>query len=184
MFLLTHIAVPLTIFEFPYIKKKFSFNRFALILGSIFPDLIDKTLMFFGLESGRGISHSLIFNFLLFISVVLIFKKKSIYLPFVIGISFHLILDMPELPLFYPFVIYNFPILKDPLLFYIHRLFTYPPVIITESLSLVALIIISIKNHLFNWTNLKNYIFKTHKHNDDDSSRSSSIKRIDKKNSN
>jgi hypothetical protein len=162
MFLLTHIAIPLIIFEIPKIKNTFSFNRFTLILGALFPDLIDKTLLFLGIASGRGISHSLIFNFLLFLMVILLFRKKYIYLPFGIGITLHLLLDIPDLPLFYPFILYKFEILEEPFSFYIHRLFTYPPVIISESLSIIILSYIIIKNKLIHLTQINKYLFITH----------------------
>jgi len=80
-----------------------------LILGALIPDLIDKPLLFLKLGSGRGISHSLLF--ILASCVILIFLLKSLYknnnnnknniivLSYIIGISSHLIIDLPEVPL-------------------------------------------------------------------------------------
>ncbi len=42
MFLLFHIALPLLIFEIPYIKDNFKINRLALIIGAVISDLIDN----------------------------------------------------------------------------------------------------------------------------------------------
>ena len=60
MFILTHIFVPLLLIEIFLQKfKKFeeNFKRWAIIIGSILPDIIDKplSLTFPTLFSGRGI---------------------------------------------------------------------------------------------------------------------------------
>ena len=108
MFPFFHIAVPLIVLEIPYIKSRFSFNRFTIIIASIFPDIIDKPLLFLSLGTGRGISHTLIFLLSSTLILYLISKRNIIMtLSFLYGISFHFILDLPEVPLFYPLVYYD-----------------------------------------------------------------------------
>ena len=103
MFPIFHIAVPLILLEIPYIKNRYKFNRIALVIGALLPDIIDKTLMLFKLSSGRGISHTLLFVVVSFIIVHLLVKRNYfISFPFLIGTLSHLILDLPEIPLFFP----------------------------------------------------------------------------------
>ncbi|GAH08840.1 unnamed protein product, partial [marine sediment metagenome] len=97
------------------IKKK-RVNRFALIIGSLFPDILDKTLLFLGLSSGRETFHSLFFIILSFLILFLISKRNvSISFSFFIGTLFHLILDLPDIPLFFPFISYSYEPLIDPI---------------------------------------------------------------------
>ncbi|MFW9902060.1 MAG: metal-dependent hydrolase, partial [Candidatus Thorarchaeota archaeon] len=89
--------------------KQFKINRFSLIIGALLPDIIDKPLFLLNLADGRLLSHNLLFVIVSFLIVHLFTKgNKYVSLPFLIGISSHIILDLPFVPLFYPFISYNF----------------------------------------------------------------------------
>jgi len=151
--------LPLIVVEIPYIKHNYNFNRLALIIGSILPDLIDKSLMFLGLGSGRGLSHTLLFVVVVYVTILLLFKgKTTIPNSLVIGILFHLLLDLPEIPLFYPFINYQFIYLEDPFSDWLFTLFNDPIVQITEILGILFLIIIIIHNKLYGIRKIVTYI--------------------------
>lgn len=75
----------------------------------------------------------------------------SISLSFLLGLFFHILLDIPYVPLFYPFIPYDFIIIDDPLSYYIQKILTDPVVIITELAGFVVLIIIVFRNKLYNF---------------------------------
>lgn len=159
MFLLFHVAIPLIIFELPYIKKNFRVNRFFLIFGSLFPDLVDKPLSILGLFSGRGIAHTLVFVLLSFLVVFILSKgNKAISFPFLIGIAFHLILDAPYVPLFYPFVSYDFSMLEDPIGYWWMVLLTDPLVITTELIGFFIILFVIFRNKLYTFRKIINYL--------------------------
>ncbi len=146
-------------FEIPQIKKKYDFNRISLVVGSLLADIVDKSLLFMGIGSGRGISHTLLFVLISFIIVHLAVRgKKSISIPFLIGLLFHLVLDLPEVPLFYPFIDYDFIYIDDPFGLWLYVLFNEPIVSISEGIGLVILIFIIIQNRLFNIKNIITYL--------------------------
>ena len=156
MFLFFHIAIPLLVFEIPYIKKKYQVNRIALILGSIIPDIADKCLSFLRLSNGRGFFHTLLFTFICFGIIFLISKgNKSISVPFLIGMLFHLLIDLPSIPLFYPFIIYDMTYQGEP--HWQHTLLTDPFVQITEIIGISIIAMIIINNRLFNRNELKEF---------------------------
>ena len=159
MFLLFHIAIPLLVFEIPRIKTYLNFNRLALIIGALLPDLIDKPILLLSLGSGRGYSHSLLFVAILYISTFLITKKKTLIAnSLAIGVLFHLLLDLPEVPLFAPFIQYNFEIIDDPLRYWLNKLFTDPLIQSTEIIGLSGLIFILIHNKLFKFKKIFHYL--------------------------
>ena len=163
MFPLFHIALPLIITEIPKLKKRYRFNRFFLIIGSMFPDIVDKTLLFLKIGSGRLYFHSLIFLFLSFGVLLLITKGitqnyKVISFSFIIGILFHLLLDMPDVPLFFPFIQYDVMIVDDPIPMWFNTLLTNPIVQITEITGAAILIFIIIKNRLYKTDELFKYL--------------------------
>jgi membrane-bound metal-dependent hydrolase YbcI (DUF457 family) len=161
MFLLFHVAVPLLVFEIPRIKSYFNFNRLALIIGALLPDLIDKPILLLSLGSGRGYSHSLLFVGILYLTVFLITKKKTLIAKsLAIGVLFHLLLDMPEVPLFAPFIQYNFEIIKDPILYWINKLLFDPLVQSTEIIGLSGLIFILIHNKLYKFKKIFHYLIQ------------------------
>jgi len=122
----------------------------ALIIGSMFPDIIDKAILFSGLGSGRHYFHSLLFAFLSFSILFLLTKgNKEISYPFLIGILIHLLLDLPGIPLFYPFIDYDIVVVDDPIPHWINTLLTDPIVQITELFGAIFLIFIFFHNKLY-----------------------------------
>ncbi|TES95143.1 MAG: metal-dependent hydrolase [Promethearchaeota archaeon] len=159
IFLIFHVAIPLIIFELPLIKKRFKFNRLALIIGSLFPDIIDKSMLFLNLGSGRGISHTILFILLSFTVLHMAAKRKSfISLPFLIGMVTHLILDLPEVPLFFPFIEYDFLMIEDPLSYWFYKLFNDPLVYLTEIGGILILLLILVGNKLSSVKDIWDYI--------------------------
>ncbi len=114
------------------------------------PDIIDKTILFLGLGSGRYIFHSLLFVFLSFLILFIVTKgNKEVSFPFLIGMLFHLLLDLPGIPLFYPFIEYEFIVTDDPIPLWVNTLLTDPIVQITEFIGGVCLIFIIFHNKLY-----------------------------------
>jgi inner membrane protein len=66
-----------------------------LILGSMFPDIIDKPLSFFGFGDGRSLTHTLLITtiFLLASLIMFLFQRKTWLLAIAIGMLSHLLLD-------------------------------------------------------------------------------------------
>lgn len=150
IFPIFHVALPLMILEIPVIKNNFSFNRFSLIIGALLPDIVDKSLMFLNLGSGRGISHTLLFVLASFLIVHLITKRNFlISIPFLIGCASHLLLDLPEVPLFFPFINYEFIYVEDPLNEWFYTLLNDPLVLFTEISGIVIIIFIMIYHKLY-----------------------------------
>jgi hypothetical protein len=159
MFPIFHVAVPLILFELPLVKKRFEFNRFALIVGSLFPDIVDKSLLFLNLGSGRGISHTILFITISFLFLHFITKgRKSISIPFFVGMIIHLILDLPEVPLFYPFIMYEFILIDDPIGLWLYTLFNNPVVYLTEITGILIFIFIFINNKLYSRKEITDYL--------------------------
>ncbi|TFG25968.1 MAG: metal-dependent hydrolase [Promethearchaeota archaeon] len=163
MFPLFHIAVPLFVSEIPKLKKKYRFNRFFLILGSMFPDIVDKTILLLKLGSGRLYFHSLLFVFLSFGLLYLISKTTTknntqISVSFLIGMLFHLVLDLPDVPLFFPFIPYDVTIIDDPIPMWFNTLLTDPIVQITEITGAGILTFLIIKNKLYKTEELLKYL--------------------------
>lgn len=79
-------------------------------------------------------------------------------LSLLIGMVFHLILDLPDVPLFYPFVSYNFWVLEEPLFYWITKFFTDPVVILTEITGIGILIYIFITNKLYHRSKFMKYL--------------------------
>ncbi|MFX1310834.1 MAG: metal-dependent hydrolase [Promethearchaeota archaeon] len=159
IFPIFHIAVPLILFEIPQIKKRYRVNRLALIIGSMFPDIVDKALLFLKLVNGRAYFHSLLFVFISFGILFLLSKgNKAISVPFLIGMLFHLLLDFPEVPLFYPFIMYDFTYCDNPLPHWIHTLLTNPVVQATEIIGIGFLIFILINNKLYSFKDITDYL--------------------------
>ena len=154
-----HVAIPLLLFEIPYIKKKFRVNRFALIIGSMFPDIMDKTISFLKLAHGRGYFHSLFLVFICF-GILFLFTKgnKPVSVSFLFGMLFHLLLDLPGIPLFFPFVQYDFMYVDDPIPYWIHSLLTNPIIQITEFFGVLTLLFILINNKLYGFKRIVEYL--------------------------
>ena len=174
MFPLFHLGLPIGLSEIPYIRKRFKFNRLSLSIGALIPDLIDKLLLFTRIGSGRYISHTLLFLFgssliLLLFSYLLQYIKKSdnekytciVPFSYFIGILIHITLDLPKIPLLYPFIAYKFVIIDEPITHWVVVLFTDPIVIITELIGLIIIIIIFFKNKLYYPKKMWHYLILT-----------------------
>jgi inner membrane protein len=76
-----------------------SLSRFLdirlLVIGSMFPDIIDKPLEFLGWGSGRAIGHTLLITLVCIVaSLIVLFKNKNTWLlAIALGMITHLILD-------------------------------------------------------------------------------------------
>ena len=81
-----------------------------------------------------------------------------ISVPFLAGMSIHFILDFPQVPLFYPFISYDFLFLEEPLFFWFSQLFTDPVVIMTELIGIAILVFIVINNKLYHRKDINEYL--------------------------
>jgi len=70
----------------------------------------------------------------------------------------HLVLDLPEVPLFFPFIAYDFIIIEDPLWYWFYKLFNDPLVYLTEIIGILILIFILLNNRLFNRKDLVRFL--------------------------
>ena len=123
--------------------------------------MIDKILLFLGLGSGRSISHSLLFTGLSFLVIYIISRgNKAISISFLIGIISHLLLDLPEVPFFYPFIQYDYEILEDPFWFWLINFFSNPIGFTTEIMGIIILAFIFFNNKLYNLKKMANFILK------------------------
>ncbi len=144
--------------EIPQIKK-LKPNRFALLIGSILPDVIDKPFVLLGIGTGRYFSHNLLFVLVSFIVIFLSTKRNlRVSFPFLCGLTTHLLLDIPYVPFFYPFISYEWVVIDDVILFWFDALFTNPFVIITEIAGVVSLVFILIKNKLYHRKEIMDYL--------------------------
>ena len=88
----------------------FSLALFVVLIATLMPDLIDKSLFLLGLtNTGRFIGHTLFLGFLFSLIVHIIFRKKLFSISFLFGYLLHLLEDAVKfVPWFYPFVNYDF----------------------------------------------------------------------------
>lgn len=116
-------------------------------------------MMFLGLGSGRGYSHTLLFA-VIFYAITYLFTKRKTLIPnsLTIGILFHLLLDLPEIPLLFPFINYQFIYLEDPLGGWLFSLLFDPIVQITEIVGLALLTIILVHNKLYGFRKIFTFI--------------------------
>jgi hypothetical protein len=84
--------------------------------------------------------------------------NKSISVPFFIGMVIHLILDLPYVPLFYPFIMYDFLMIDDPIGLWLYTLFHNPVVYLTEIAGILILFFILINNKLYSIKEITNYL--------------------------
>lgn len=130
-----------------------------MIIGALLPDIIDKPLFLLDLGGGRLYSHNLLFVIVSFLIVHFSSKRnKSISLPFLFGLISHLILDLPYVPLFYPFFSYDYYYIEEPLTYWFRKLWTDPFVIITEIMGLLFILFIVIRNKLYHIRDITNYL--------------------------
>jgi len=116
-------------------------------------------MLFLNLGSGRGISHTILFVVVSFIVLHVATKRNSfVSLPFLIGMATHLLLDLPEVPLFFPFIPYDFLMLEDPFSFWLYVLFNDPLVYLTEISGVLIILYILIDNRLYNVKKIWDYL--------------------------
>ena len=144
--------------EIPQIKK-LKINRFFLLVGSLLPDIVDKPLFLFGFGNGRFFSHNLLFLIISF-SIVYLSSKRNKYISFsfLTGLIIHIILDIPHVPLFYPFISYEFTYLEEPLQNWILHLLKNPFILITEITGFLFIIFILVKYKLYHIKDIMNYL--------------------------
>lgn len=115
--------------------------------------------MFLNITSGRGYSHTLLFFLISTLLIFLVTKgNKVISSSYFIGVLIHLLLDLPEVPLFFPFISYEFIYLEDPFGFWIYELFHNPLVYITEISGIIILIFIVLNNKLYNFKKIRGFL--------------------------
>lgn len=104
MILFGHIGIT------AFVGSFLSLSLFIVLIGSLMPDIIDKTLFLLGLtNTGRFIGHTLFLGIIFSLIVHLILRKKIISASLLFGYWFHLFEDvMGFVPWFYPFVNYDF----------------------------------------------------------------------------
>ena len=115
-------------------------NTYALAFGALLPDIIDKSIGQFIFSHGRFIGHSIIIGVTFCFLAGILFKiqgKNSNLAPSVfLGWTAHLIEDLGGfLPLFYPIIMYDFPISKLDLIMY----FTTPYTVSCEIMGIILL---------------------------------------------
>ena len=101
----------------PVDSRKWQVDYRFILLGSMFPDIVDKPLgmlIFAGsIANGRVYTHTLIVNItLVLIGIYLIKRKKPNFFLFSISSCFHLVLDemwLTPKTLFWPFLGWGFP---------------------------------------------------------------------------
>ena len=130
-----------------------------LLFGSLIPDIIDKPLFLLGVADGRFFSHNILFVLISFLIIHLFTRgNKSVSLPFLSGLASHIILDLPFVPLFYPFISYNFYYIEEPLIYWIRKLWTDPLVLVTEIAGILSIIFIIKYNKLYHFSDVTNYL--------------------------
>lgn len=117
--------------------------------------------MFLGISSGRGYFHTIVF---VLISSLLVYittrRNKVIAFSYFAGSFIHLLLDLPDIPIFFPFISYQFYYLDDPLRSWLTELLNQPIIYITELIGLVILSFIVINNKLYTISQFKAFLFK------------------------
>jgi membrane-bound metal-dependent hydrolase YbcI (DUF457 family) len=120
MFIFGHIGITLGIFySLYYLYSKKNFQRAVpyIVIGSLFPDIIDKPLgriiLAETIGSGRIYAHTLLFLILLSLAGYYLYQKGQTKLLIIAGASFcHLLEDQmwnsPKV-LFWPFLGWEFP---------------------------------------------------------------------------
>jgi len=148
MFPLFHIFVPL-FFITLWIKRDLKNKNYmytlwgTVICGALFPDLVDKPLSFFfpNTYSGRGLMHSPFMSILIIGAVFcLLRRKKTIPIAFSFGLISHLLLDLPNIPIFWPLV--PIEIYHGTIKGWMETLLTNPLVLSTEIIGLVGISIL------------------------------------------
>jgi hypothetical protein len=160
MFVFFHVAVPLLVMEIPYLQSRLSMQRFALIIGSMIPDILDKPVALLGYSSGRGFFHAPFLWLAVWFALYVMIKNKSIANGIGIGAFFHIFLDIPAIPWFWPFVQYDFFFTYDHFGAWLYALTHNPIVISTEIFGLLFLIFLTFRYQLlFDWNRIKAFLW-------------------------
>ncbi|OLS14608.1 MAG: hypothetical protein RBG13Loki_1800 [Promethearchaeota archaeon CR_4] len=83
-------------------------NRLTFSFALILPDLVDKLLLWTIGTTGRDWAHNVFFVALVGVPF-LVTRKFPLAESMWLGGLIHLVLDIPEVPWFFPFVSYDFP---------------------------------------------------------------------------
>lgn len=172
MFPLFHVFIPVLVYElflYCYPSTGFKVNRIWIIIGSMLPDILDKPLsLIFGSNfSGRGIFHAPFLWITLAMVLFFISKQRTIVSGIFYGVIFHLILDLPEVPLLWPFL--PLTIYQSDISDWITTLFENRLVQITEIIGFFGLILIvyfqKIIFHpkILDWDAFQDFLFKNPK---------------------
>lgn len=139
-----------------------------LIIGSLFPDIIDKPLSFMGFGNGRSITHTLIIFLAIFFTSMFVYLnyRKAFLIPIAIGTFTHLVLDsMWQAPqtLFWPLLGWAFPEPSEHIGLaqfseWWHTLVTNPGVDVSEGIGLLVILIFAAV--LFKRHSLKSFLWK------------------------
>ena len=110
---LAHIGISILLASLLYIPVA------GALIGSLAPDIVDKTLFVLGISPcSRFFAHSIFFGPLLASAVFIATRRKDIAIAVLFGSYVHLLEDaMNFLPLLYPLMKYNFycpPLTVEP----------------------------------------------------------------------
>lgn len=170
MFPFFHVFVPLLVLELTGLTRKWNLQRLALVVGLMLPDLIEKPIDIVNPRFGRNVFHSLLFLGLL-VGVTLAVRKAKgpqrgstrVMTALSLGTAIHLLLDLPYVPFFAPFVDYShWWDADDALGAWIHSLLTEPVVQVTEAIGVACAGVLVAKFHLYRYTALKAYLLRDH----------------------
>jgi len=115
-------------------------STYALVFGTLLPDLIDKSYGQFIFKHGRFVGHSFVIGFIICFSAGILLhflgKDNRLAPSLLAGWTAHLVEDSGGfLPLFYPVIQYSFPIYTfDPL-----RALSSPYVLSCEAMGVILL---------------------------------------------
>lgn len=92
-----------------FISSFLSLSMLFTAIGTILPDIIDKSLFLIGIApTGRFIAHTIFFAPILTLPILM--KRKDLAFGFLLGNYLHLLLDAQHfMPWLYPIVQYDFP---------------------------------------------------------------------------
>jgi len=106
MYPLFHVFFPITLLVVTRVDVKFKINRLTFGIALILPDLVDKLLMWTVGTTGRSWAHNLFFVALVG-APFLLARRFSLAESTWLGGLIHLVLDIPGVPWFFPFVSYD-----------------------------------------------------------------------------
>ena len=105
MFLLGHVGSAIFVWFIweSYTGKKKDFNKLLFAIGSMLPDILDKSVGLFLFHSARWIGHSILFQLsfclilLLIDKIIFNSKYKSMLFVLLVGSILHVIGDLPSI---------------------------------------------------------------------------------------